>query len=80
MERYLADAHPDRAARATVQKTTFKEILRGLRLGAGYAFDKESYDRFYPLAREAGLPVEKADFEEGGKQGGRFFTVRIVVV
>jgi hypothetical protein len=79
MEQYLSEAHASRASEATVRKTTFKEILRGMKLGAAYAFDADSYRAFYPLARNAGLPVEHADFEEGREHGGRFFTVRIVV-
>jgi hypothetical protein len=79
MEQYLAESHPSRASEALVRKTTFKEILRGMNLGAAYAFDEDSYRVFYPLARKVGLPVEEADFEEGRKHGGRFFTVRIVV-
>ena len=79
MEEYLAEAHPNRAAYTTVRKTRFAEILRGLTLGAAYAFDKESYARFYPLALEAGLPVEAADFDAQGQSGGRFFTVRLVM-
>jgi hypothetical protein len=78
MEQYLAESHPSRASEATVRRTTFKEILSGMKLGAAYAFDEHSYRVFYPLARRAGLPVENADFEEGRKRGGRFFTVRIV--
>jgi len=78
MEQYLAEAHPHRAADTTVKKTRFSEILRGLKLGAGYAFDEESYRTFYPLARRAGLPVEAGDFAPGREQGGRFFTVRLV--
>jgi hypothetical protein len=79
MEEYLAEMHPHRAPAATVRKTRFGEILRGLELGAAYAFDKESYARFYPLALEAGVPVEAADFEKHRESGGRFFTVRLVM-
>jgi len=57
---------------------SFGEILRGLQLGGGYAFDEPSYSRFYPLAIEAGLAVEKADFAQGQKNGQAFFTVRLV--
>ena len=79
MEQYLAEMNPSGAATATVRKTRFGEILRGLELGAAYAFDRESYARFYPLALEAGIPVEAADFEEHRQRGQRFFTVRVVV-
>jgi len=79
MEEYLAEIDPHGASKATVKKTRFGEIRRGLQLGAAYAFDKESYARFYPLAVEAGMPVAAADFEEQSHQGARFFTVRLVV-
>ena len=79
MEEYLAETHPHDATKATVRKTRFGEILQGLELGAAYAFDKESYARFYPLAREAGIPVEAADFEGQRQLGGRYFTVRLAV-
>ena len=79
MEEYLVEINPLRAAKATVKKTRFGEILRGLELGAAYAFDKESYARFYPLALDAGLPVAAADFEGQRNQGGRFFTIRLAV-
>lgn len=79
MEEYLAEIDPDGAAKVTVKKTRFGEILQGLQLGAAYAFDKESYARFYPLALDAGIPVAAADFEEQRHQGGRFVTVRLAV-
>lgn len=62
----------------TIKRTRFGEILRGLQLGGGYAFDEPSYSRFYPLAIAAGLPVEKADFTQGQKDGQGFFTVRLL--
>lgn len=79
MEEYLAEVDPPGAANATVKKTRFGEILRGLELGAAYAFDRESYVRFYPLALEAGIPVGAADFEGQRQLGGRFFTVRLAI-
>jgi hypothetical protein len=79
MEEYLAEMHPGRTPVATVRKTRFGEILRGLEMGAAYAFDKESYARFYPLALEAGIPVGAADFDEHREAGGRFFTVRPIM-
>ena len=77
MERYLAETHPQVATKATVSKTRFAEILKGLELGAAYAFDKHAYSRFYPLPREAGIPVDAADFEGQQEEGWRFFTVRL---
>jgi hypothetical protein len=79
MEAHLAEIDPHGASGATVKKTRFGEILRGLQLGAAYAFDQESYGRFYPLAREAGIRVAAANFEGQRPCGGRFFTVRLAV-
>jgi len=76
MEKYVAEIFPAEAIKATVKKTRFGEILQGLQLGAAYAFDKESYARFYPLAMEAGIPVAPADFDDPRHKGTRFFTVR----
>ena len=78
MERYLAEMAHD-ARKATIKKTRFGEVLRGLQLGAAYAFDREAYERFRPLALHAGVPVAEADFAAQERRGGRFFTVRLVV-
>ncbi len=58
----------------TVRKTRFGEIMRGLSLGAAYAFDEESYGRFLPLGRAAGLTLSDADFS---RRKERFFTVQL---
>ena len=78
MERYFAELDPRSARKATVKKTRFGEIARGLELGAAYGFDQESYARFYPLAVEVGIPVAPANFEAPGHEGRRFLTVRLV--
>ena len=77
MEDYVVEVDPAGAAKVTVKKTRFGEIVQGLALGAAYAFDKESYARFYPLALEAGIPAAAAEFDEQGDQSRRFFTVRL---
>jgi hypothetical protein len=58
----------------TIRKTRFGEIMRGLSLGAAYAFDETSYGRFLPLGRAAGLALSDGAF---GDHSERFFTVRI---
>lgn len=45
------------AARYEIRKTTFGEVLRGMRLGAPYAFEPAAYQRFRPLAERAGVPL-----------------------
>ena len=77
MEKYIKELDPHKKNDRTIRKTRFGEIMQGMRLGAAYAFDEEAYDKFYPLAREEGLPVEKPDFKKQESKGMRFFTVQI---
>lgn len=58
----------------TIRKTRFGEIMQGIRLGAAYAFDEESYGRFLPLGRAAGLALSDADFS---RHNDRFFSIQI---
>jgi hypothetical protein len=62
----------------TIRKTRLGEILAGIEVGAAYAFDEESYARFLPLARAAGLQPAEADFEKARANGHRFFTFRLL--
>ena len=74
---YIAEIDPDGWKKNTIKKTRFGEILRGLQLGAAYAFDKESCAKFYPIARKEGLPVAEGDFKKQKSKDFRFFTVQI---
>ena len=76
-EDYLKELDPDGWKKNTIKKTRFGEILNGLQLGAAYAFDEESYARFYPLARKEGLAVDKGNFKKQKSEGFPFFTVQI---
>ena len=77
MKAFLSEIDPGGQKGHTIKKTRFGEILRGLKLGAAYGFDKESYKRFYPLARKEGLPVSEADFDGMKSEDVRFFTVQL---
>jgi hypothetical protein len=77
MKKYIQELYPTKITNRTIRKTRFGEILKGLELGAAYAFDKDSYSIFYPLAKEIGLDVKEANFTEQEKKGNRFFTVQI---
>jgi hypothetical protein len=77
MKAFLKEIDPDEQKGHTVKKTRFGEILRGLKLGAAYGFDEESYRKFYPLARQEGLSVEECNFDEIKSKGFRFFTVQL---
>lgn len=72
MRSHLTEMGAD--GRHTIRKTRFGEILRGLSLGAAYAFDEESYGRFLPLGRAVGLALDDADFS---RHKERFLTVQL---
>lgn len=62
-----------------IKKTRFGEIIDGLKQGAAYAFDEESYSRFLPLAkinRIGGLP-EKEDFLDKPSDTLRFIRIQV---
>ena len=40
-----------------IKKTRYSEIAHGLSAGAAYAFDEESYKRFYPIANRHGYSL-----------------------
>ena len=46
----------------TIKKTSFGEIIAGMKIGSAYAFDEESYNRFYPLANRVGFDLKEEDF------------------
>ena len=71
---HLKSLGTDGTQRHTVRKTRFGEIMKGLSLGAAYAFDQEAYGRFLPLGRQAGLALAEADFS---RHKERFFTVQL---
>ena len=77
MEAFLAEIDPHRQTSHRIKRTRFGEILRGFTRGAADACDEESYARFYPLAREEGLPVSEANVAEMQSKGFRFFTVQL---
>ena len=57
LQAYLA-AHPRlRKASLTLAKIRFADVYVGLAAGSSYAFDEEAFERFAPLARDAGIDV-----------------------
>ena len=77
MRRYMSIADPENVNRHTIKKTRFGEIMEGMTLGGAYSFDKESYNRFYPLALEVGLPVSPADFTGATPDDIKFMTISL---
>ena len=62
MKDYLATSKTKPRGTVKIIKTRFGEILSGMRFGAAYSFDAESYSRFLPLAQEQGMDFGNVDF------------------
>ena len=75
MQKYLIEIDQDQNKNISVSKARFGDIFKAMKLGARYAFDKESYSRFYPLGIKNKLVLAKANFNE--EEGRKFFTVQI---
>ena len=75
MSRYLIDLEVENSSAITIRKVRFGDIIKGMKLGGKYAFDKNAYERFFPLGKKIGLQLVEADFNE--EEGRKFFTVKI---
>jgi hypothetical protein len=75
MKDYLAKSKTRPPGKIKIIKTRFGEILAGMRMGAAYSFDAESYGRFLPLAREEGMNFDDVDFTPDKAGDVRFLTI-----
>ena len=73
---YVADSKPELKNVINTRKIRLENVMNSLEKGAAFAFNIESYKRFYPLAKELGLPVENINFDEAEKQENSLFIVR----
>ena len=67
---YMSDLGIVDGISPTVKKTRFGEIMRGMSVGAAYAFDETAYNRFYPLARREGYDLGPENFSVRGPDKG----------
>ncbi len=75
MRDYATSVSKESSQRTTIKKTRFGEIMKGIGMGAPYAFDEESYNRFYPLAKKMGLDLKEEDFSQT-ETGYHFVVIR----
>ena len=77
MERYIAKLGLTTKNLRAIRKTRLGDILVGMYQGGSYAFDEESYNKFYPLAAKAGIDIGPQDFSVPGQKGMRFVHVGV---
>ena len=78
MRRYIEAIVSGPLKGTRIKKTRLGEILNGLELGGAYAFDEESYNRFHPLAKKAGLPMMPQDFSGPSPTGIHFVRIQLM--
>ncbi|MCI5149250.1 MAG: hypothetical protein D3916_07675 [Candidatus Electrothrix sp. MAN1_4] len=76
MENFINFVSPGSAKKHTIKKTRFGEIVNGIKLGAAYAFDEQSYNRFYPLANKVGFNLKEESFSGESETGFHFVEIR----
>ena len=76
MRNYIESIGAGLVENHTIKKTRFRDIIAGMKMGAPYAFDEESYNRFYPLANKIGFNLKKEDFSVPTETGNHFVVVR----
>lgn len=60
-----------------LKKIKFGEILDGLTHGAAYAFDQQSYDRFYPIANSLCHELKAENLSARGDTGIHLITISL---
>jgi len=76
MRNYIKSALSESSKAVTIKKTRFSEIIQGMKKGAPYAFDEQSYNRFYPLANKIGFNLKEEDFTMQTETGFHFVVIR----
>ncbi|MBT4640736.1 MAG: hypothetical protein HOC09_18095 [Deltaproteobacteria bacterium] len=77
MQEYIQRANPENKDDLKLKKARFKEIVAGLLAGGAYAFDKESYGRFQPMAIQDGHDLSKVNFEDYSNQSDDLLIIRL---
>lgn len=76
MRKYISRNNPADKESYKVSKTRYGDILGGLKAGAAYAFDEQSYKRFQPIAIQEGCDLSDLNFDEKSIQDGNFLILR----
>ena len=72
-QKHILKNAPERMAIATLKKIRFGNIIRAIDYDEKIVFDEESYKRFYPLAKQIGLPMENPPSDKIEKSDSIFF-------
>ncbi len=76
MQDYIKSISSKPSSMVSIRKTRFGDIVKGMKMGAPYAFDEQSYNRFYPLANKIGYSLKEEDFSVPTETGRHFVVIR----
>jgi len=76
MRNYIKLVSPEFSKKITIRKTRFGEIVKGMEMGAPYAFDEQSYDWFYLLVNKIGFNLKEEDFSDKTETGYNFVLIK----
>ncbi|MFC1751195.1 hypothetical protein ACFL2V_20620 [Pseudomonadota bacterium] len=76
MRDYISSYSNNSSNSHVIKKTRFGDIIQGMKHGGAYAFDEESYNRFYPLANRVGYKLKEEDFSQQTETGMHFVVIR----
>ena len=76
MRNYLDSVSAEASKKGAIRKTRFGEIIQGMKMGGLYAFDEQSYNRFYPLANRIGFSLKEEEFSVPTETGHHFVVIR----
>ena len=74
---YLQSRPQLRNVALVISKIRFADVHAGLDAGASYAFDKEAFERFAPLARDAGIDVAETFPEPTDRENEAFSFLKV---
>jgi hypothetical protein len=57
MRQYIASTAAEPGVKHRITKARYGHVLQAMKMGGTYSFDRESFSRFCPLAREDGIDV-----------------------
>ncbi len=64
LNKYISKLLGDNSVNYSIKKTSYGEILQGMRMGGVYAFDNKAYNKFLPLAKADGMPSIEFKIED----------------
>lgn len=67
IERYITANAGQNPEDYIIKKTTFGEIVRGLKMGGVYALDQGAFDNYLPVAKACGMPLAEFKIENDNK-------------